>query len=253
MLLTFDVGNTLTDIGLFKDDELLSTFKIKSAVDKSLDEYQEIFNLYLARINLPLESVNGIIMSSVVPLLSRIWENIIETTFHKKPLVVGPGLHSGLHLKVDNPSEVGSDLVADAVGATTKYGKNLFIADLGTANKYLYLDKEGAFAGLAIAPGLGIGLEALVKKTASLPQIAFVAPKKVMGKNTVDCMNSGLVYGNVYQIQGFAKAFIKEAQSDLRLILTGGNAIYLKDLLPEFTYDESLLLDGLRFIYERNQ
>jgi type III pantothenate kinase len=147
---------------------------------------------------------------------------------------------------------VGSDLVADAVGGTKLYGSSLFIADLGTANKFLFVDKEMAFAGLAIAPGLAISMDALVNRTSALPEVSWAIPEKVMGKNTKDCMNSGITYGTAFQLEGFAKAFEKECGYPLKKILTGGNAMYVKDLLPDFHYDEFLILKGLCEIARRH-
>lgn len=251
MLLALDIGNTLTDLGLYEGNQLVSTFKIKTVSNKSLDEYKISFSSFLASKGNPI--VNQAIISSVVPSLTLIFSALCEELIGHKPLILGKGIHSGLPLKVDNPLEVGSDLIADAVGGNKKYGNSLFIADLGTASKYLYIDSKGAFAGLAIAPGLAISLDALVNGTAALPEIPLLVPKKVMGKNTVDCMRSGLLNGEAYRAMGFYNSFSKEAGTPLTPILTGGNAEFIKELLPEFHYDEWLLLDGLFEIEKRNQ
>jgi type III pantothenate kinase len=251
MLLAIDVGNTLTDFGVFDEHKLIRTFLTESVSTKSADEYETILALFIQSkaIN-PLE-IKAVIISSVVPSLTRVFSLLSEKIFHCPPVILGPRLKSGLLLKVDHPAEVGSDLVADAVGGLTGYGKGLFIADLGTANKFLFVDKEGAFAGLSIAPGLAISMDALVNRTAALPEVSWAIPSKVMGKNTKDCMNSGITYGTAYQALGFAEAFEKECGYPLKRILTGGNGVYVKDLLPSFSYDPSLLLKGLDVIFSR--
>lgn len=251
MLLAIDVGNTLTDLGLFEGEKLLGSFKLKTNINKTIDEYRISFSSFLKDRGNP--AISSVIISSVVPSLTDMFVSLSLSLLKIRPLIVGPGLKSGLKLKVDNPLEVGSDLVCDAVGGINKYGSSLFIADLGTGSKYLFIDKDGAFAGLSIAPGLTISLEALVEKTAALPEVSFVPPKKAMGKNTIDCMKSGLLYGEAYRAMGFFAAFQKEAGYPLKAILTGGNGEYLKELLPTFEYDEWLLLEGLRDIAKRNK
>jgi type III pantothenate kinase len=250
MLLAIDVGNTLTKFGIFKDGMLVSTFQAETDAKKSYDEYVSKVSLYFESHRFSFSDIGEVIISSVVPSLTRILVRLSEELFKKKALTVGPRLRTGLVLKVDNPAEVGSDLVADAVGGLKRHGKALFIADLGTANKFLFLDKEGAFAGLAIAPGLAISMDALVGKTAALPEVSMNIPAHVMGKNTVDCMNSGITYGTAYLIKGFAEAFEREAGYPLRKILTGGNSVFVKTLLPDFDYDGDLLLYGLEEIFE---
>jgi type III pantothenate kinase len=253
MLLAVDIGNTLTDWALFEKDELRYSFKTESNVKKSYDEYRALLLAFFKSQNLETAVVDGVIISSVVPTLGRIWVDLAKNLFHQEAVTVGPHLKTGLALKVDNPSEVGSDLVADAVGALALFQKPFFIADLGTANKFLFVDASGAFSGLAIAPGLSISMEALVDKTAALPEVSMVAPKKTMGKNTHDCMNSGITYGTAFQVEGFAQSFEKEAGYPLTKILTGGNALYVKDLLPGYRYEENLLLKGLNVIYARKK
>jgi type III pantothenate kinase len=253
MLLAIDVGNTLTKFGFFETNQLVKTFQRETKPKETYDECKAQIDLLLAGERFSLKNVDGVIISSVVPSLKTLLTKIVFDSLGLKAVTVGPRLKTGLSLKVDNPNEVGSDLVADAVGGLIRHGKSLFIADLGTANKFLLADKDGAFAGLSIAPGLSISMEALVGGTAALPEVAMTIPPHVMGKNTVDCMNSGITYGTAYLIQGFAEAFEKEAGYPLKKIVTGGNATFVKDLLPDFEYDENLLLYGLQEIYLRSQ
>lgn len=251
MLLALDIGNTLTDLGVFDGDQLKKTFKIKSNVDRSYDEYRVLLIEFL-KTEAADFSFSRAIISSVVPSLTRIWGRLCKDILHLRPLILGAGLKTGIRLSVENPIEVGSDLVADSVGATYLFGHDLFIADLGTANKYIYIDQAGSFAGCAIAPGLALSLNALVKGTASLPEVSGLITKKVIGRNTNDSMNSGILNGTAYEIQGFHRSFEKEVGHPLKPILTGGNAYFVKDLLPEFHYEEWLLLLGLKEIDKKN-
>ncbi len=252
MLLVLDIGNTMTDLGVFDGDTLLKTFKTKSNTERSLDEYRVLFSSFLKR-EAAHFSFSRAIISSVVPSLTRIWDRVCRDILGIRPLILGPGLKTGIKLAVENPIEVGSDLVADAVGATSIFGNNLFIADLGTANKYIYVDEHGYFGGCAIAPGLLISMNALVRGTATLPQVSGVITKKVIGRNTSDSMNSGILNGTVYEIKGFYESFQKEVGRPLFPVLTGGNSFYVKELLPEFHFEEWLLLLGLKEIDKRNR
>ncbi len=253
MLLTIDVGNTLIDFGFFDENELKAVYKATTKPIRSEDEYRSVLLLALKTVGIDPKEIEDTIISCVVASLTRPFVHIVTSFFGKRPLVLGPRLSSGVELKVDNPSEVGSDLVADSVGAKAKYGSDVFIADLGTASKYIYIDENGSFAGLAIAPGFRISIEALVSGAAALPEVTLLPPKKVIGKNTIDCMNSGIIYGTSYEIMGFLNAFERETGRKLKKILTGGNASYVSSLLPDFTYDPNLLLYGLESIYRRNK
>lgn len=254
MLLTIDIGNTLIDFGFFSKTKLESVYKAATKPIRSEDEYRSVLLSALETVRIKKEDVDDIIISCVVPSLIRTFYDLSLSFFGKRPLLLGPGLSSGVKLNVDNPLEVGSDLVADSAGAKVRYGTGIFIADLGTASKYIYLDKEGNFSGLVIAPGFRLSIEALVKGAAALPEVSLLAPKKVIGKNTLDCMNSGITYGTAFEVLGFASAFEKEVGYSLKKVLTGGNAKYVASLLEkDFVYDENLLLYGLEAIYRRKK
>ncbi|MCI2111489.1 MAG: type III pantothenate kinase [Bacilli bacterium] len=253
MLLAVDVGNTLTKFGLFSEGRLVGTFQRETNVRETHDEYKARIDLFLQTHDF-LSRIGAVIVSSVVPSLKTLLCLLAKEYLGLTALSVGPGLKTGVPLRFDNPLEVGSDLVCDAVGGTIRYGKRLFIADLGTANKFLLLDGDGAFSGLVIAPGLSISMDALVNRTSALPEVSMIAPRKVIGKNTVDCMNSGLAYGTAFQIEAFASAFEKEAGYPLKRILTGGNAAYVREILTDaFLMDDNLSLYGLEGIYQRNR
>ena len=252
MLLTIDIGNTLIDFGVWDEDKLLFVFKSRTKPIRSEDEYRSVLEVFLMTKHIEKTKIERAIISSVVPPLSGIFQKIVFDLFLVKAKTLGPRLKNGLRIKTDNPSEVGADLVADAVGATSLFGSNLFVCDLGTANKFIYIDETSSFGGVAIAPGLAIGANSLSKDTAALPEVNLQIPKNIIGKNTHDSMNSGILYSNIFAIRGFLEAFQKESGHSLKPILTGGNAIYVKDCLKDFTYEENLLLWGLKEIDKRN-
>lgn len=253
MLLTIDIGNTLIDFGIWDNEELTCVYKCRTKPIRSLDEYRSVVELFMMTKHLKEDDVDRALISSVVPHLSPIFRSIVSSLFGVKAKILGPRLKTGMAIKTDNPQEVGADLVADAIGAISLYEKNIFIADLGTANKFIYIDESSSFGGCAIAPGLGMGAMTLSKDTAALPEVNLLAPDHVIGKNTHDSMNAGIIFTNVYAIKGFAESFQKESNKPLKLVLTGGNAIYVKKYLPEFAYEENLLLLGLKEIDKRNK
>ncbi len=253
MLLTIDIGNTLIDFGIWDGEELTCVYKCRTKPIRSLDEYRSVVELFIMTRHLEKEKIDRAIISSVVSPLSPIFRSIVSSLFGVKAKILGPRLKTGLAIKTDNPQEVGADLVADSIGAVSLYGGNLFIADLGTANKFIYIDENESFGGCAIAPGLGMGATNLSKEASALPEVNLLAPDHVIGKNTHDSMNAGIIFTNIYSIEGFASSFEKEAGRPLKRILTGGNAVYVKKYLPEFAYEDNLLLLGLKEIDKRNK
>lgn len=250
MLLTIDIGNTLTCLGVYQGSALLATLKIESDLYRPQAAFQHRFVKWLEERHFNSESLTGCIISSVVPPLGAVWGKIVFETLDIYPKFVSPEYRGNLKLDIDNPKEVGSDIIADAVGALAKYGPMTVVADLGTASKLILIDNEGAFAGLSIAPGVQMSGKALKEKTAALPEIPLKTPSKAVGKNTEECLLSGIVYGSCFLIRGLAEQFEKEVGYPLTRVLTGGNAAYCAPLLPSFTHDEYLILDGLRVIYE---
>lgn len=253
MLLAIDIGNTLIDFGFFDGEELRAVYKVATKPLRSEDEYRSSLLLAFETLGIRKECIEDSIVSCVVPPLSATFSSLCLSLFGKRPFLLGPGLSSGVRLEVDNPSEVGGDLVADAAGAKERFGGDLFIADLGTASKYILISKDASFGGLSIAPGLRLSIDALTEGASALPEITLLPPKKAIGKNTADCMNAGILFGTVYEVRGFAEAFERESGRSLKKILTGGNAKYVSSLLPEFAYEPHLLLWGLEQIYRRNR
>lgn len=252
MRLGIDIGNTLINFAIMDDEGIIRTHKLATHPFMTEDGYRSALTAFLNESDLEPSFIASAIVSCVVAPLLAPFKRLCATLFPSRALFLGPRLHSGIALKVDNPGEVGSDLVAVALGAHLRYEGDLFVADLGTASKYILLEEGGIFAGLAIAPGLRVKAEALAAKASALPEISMIAPASPIGKNTVDCMNSGAIYGSVYELEGFAKAFEERAKKPLKRILTGGNAPYLAPFLSDFVYDEHLLFHGLNAIAKRN-
>lgn len=244
MDLAIDVGNTLTKFGLGEGGEILSSYEFQTEPSRRRDEIRSRILGFLDG-----KKPGKAILSSVVPSLLGEYKEALQG-ISRRLIVLGPGLKTGLVLHVENPREVGSDLVAGAYAAKSLFGKSLFIADFGTATKYIYLDQEARFAGLSIAPGLEISAKALSKDASALPEVPLEIPPSPVGRNTVHCMQSGILYGRAYECLGFLESFSKEAGVALRPILTGGNARHLLPLLPEFELEENLVLKGLLLIGE---
>jgi type III pantothenate kinase len=254
MIIAVDLGNTAIKLGLYHQHQLIQRFVTHTNKVKSISEYIISFQSFIGGVPSFSEKIEGIILCSVVPTLTTVVKQALEAVFKTKVFLVGKGIKTGLQISIDNPSELGTDLVADAVGGIVKYGKPLIIVDMGTATKVIAVDKNGTFSGVVIAPGLMISMEALVGRTSQLMEVSLEVPSKVIGKNTADSINSGILYGNAELVLGVTKRIENELLiTGCKKILTGGYAHYLEPLLKEyFVFDESLALDGLIDIYFRN-
>lgn len=252
MLLAIDIGNTQTDFGLFDSFELLATYRVASRHELTLEEAQASFTLFFQSKGWAFSLVDRVVISSVVPTLTGIYQALSEALFCLKPKVLGPGLKSGLKIVTDNPKEVGADMIAASVGAKERYGPRCLIADFGTATKIFLLDSQGAFAGCTIGAGLGLQAMSLSSKAALLPEVSLQIPPHFLGKNTSDSMNSALTYGNAFAVKALCDAIEKEAGYPCKRILSGGYATYIKDLFPEFIYEPNLVLFGLAYIESKN-
>jgi type III pantothenate kinase len=245
MILLFDVGNTNITIGMANDIAVCETYRLNTEVSKAADEYY--MNL---KALIDFGEVDAVAISSVVP---RITEKLTAISINRLgivPLVVGPGVKTGVNVKTDNPREVGADLIADA--AATEPGKATLVVDLGTAIKYIYVDNK-TIKGVVITPGVDISIKALVGNTALLPDIDIDVPKKVLGTHTVACMQSGVTYGVAAQIEGLVKRIRREVSKDFEVVLTGGLATTIAPLYEgEMTLDPDLTLKGLLDIWKRN-
>lgn len=255
MLLAIDIGNTNINLGCFADGALLFTSRVYSELHRTADEYAamllDMFHLHAVRGS----AFEGAILSSVVPELTDLLSQAVKTVLGKEPLIVGAEVHDGFETDVIPVSQVGADLITGAVAAKAKYPLPCLVADLGTATKILALDKKGKFLGCTIAPGVKISLDALAKGTALLPSISFTMPEKAIGTNTIECMQSGLVFGTAAMLDGMVDRILAELGVEkASLIATGGLSHGIVPCCKQnFVYDRHLLLDGLRVIYESHQ
>lgn len=253
MILTLDLGNTNLFVGVYHNNKLIATYRTYSDKTKSSDGYKEILSNFLKSENINLNDFEGAILSSVIPSLSKAIVTAVEKLLHVKCLSVGSKIKSGLSIRIDNPNELGADLVSDSIGALNKYKAPILIIDLGTATKYLHLDKEGNFQGCVITSGIKLGVSALAKNAALLMEIDYEAPKKIIGKNSRDSLNSGAIYATVAQIKELSNMIEKEVGYKMTKIITGGNSFLVKDFLTkDYIFEEYLILDGLLAIYKRN-
>ena len=254
MNLCIDVGNTTIGLGVFQEETLRKKLTITVDIKKTSDEYVSVINRMLKENEITAKSIDSIIFSSVVPSVNEPLITALKEVFDKEPLRIAPGVKTGLSIHVDNPSEIGNDLIAVLVGAKEKYGYPCLIADLGTASKVLLIDKNGVFTSCVIMPGLALSAASLSNKAALLPEISFKNPKTIMARNTVDAMNAGVTYGHADMIAGAVKRYEKELGYKCKHVLTGGSAIYIKDIIAEeFIYDQALCLEGLNSILRRNE
>lgn len=255
MLLAIDAGNTNIVLGCMEGDTLRFTARVRTDRAKTEDEYALIFRNLFDLHQLNRRSVEGAILSCVVSELTDVLCKAVETVIKKKPLVVGAGLKTGLNIKIDNPAQLGADLVADAVAATAKYPKPLLIFDMGTANTMSVVDGKGRFLGGAIMAGPRLSVDMLAARTSQLPRIELDTPPKLICSNTVHCMQSGAIYGHAAMIDGLIDRVEEELGEPLAsVVATGGLfgriAPYCKHRI---IWDDHLMLDGLRIIYEKNK
>ncbi|MBQ9266048.1 MAG: type III pantothenate kinase [Bacilli bacterium] len=246
MILCLDCGNTRIKIGLFEGNELKKSLSIKTDRTRSSDEYAISFS------SLIKQEVTGAIISSVVPLLTDTIFYALKTAFNVNALVVSKKLKTKLPIKTDNPVEVGSELIAGAIGARLSTPLPFIVADLGTATKLYVIDKNGAFIGAIITAGMEVSLKALVQNTSQLLETPIEAPSRIIGKNTKDSIQSGIVYGQAYMVSEFARRIEKELGYELNRVLTGGFADRIKDEIVCYNYDPYLVLRGLNYIYQIN-
>lgn len=253
MILAIDIGNSHIVLGCIENDKIL--FEARMATDRirTSDQYCADLKSLLELYKVDLSTVAGTIISSVVPpVLNAITESV-RKLIDKRCFIVGPGLKTGLNIRIDNPAEVGSDLIVAAVAGMKEYGTPLIIIDMGTATTFSVVDRDKAYLGGAICPGVMISLDALTSRTAQLPGIGLNIPKRVVGKNTVDCMQSGLIYGTAAMLDGMIDRTEAELGYSATVLATGGLSGFILPLCKrEIIYDGDLLLKGLNIIYKLN-
>lgn len=254
MNVCIDVGNTTINVGIFQKGEIIERLSFTTDVVKTRDEYATIIQSQIIAKKIDISHIDKIIFSSVVPTLNIPLKGALVSVFHHQEIMlIEPGIKTGLMFKVDNPLEVGNDLIADLVGAKALYGYPTVIVDMGTATKILLLDETGSFSSALFMPGISISAESLTNKAALLPSVSLDTPKNILAKNTIEAMNAGIVYGHAEMISGLVKRMEKKLGYPVKRILTGGGSIYVKEILKDdFIYNLNLNLLGLNLIIEKN-
>ena len=259
MLIAVDIGNSITEIGFFDGDRLLFTERMTTAFKQTDFEaarvISDIIELYAKTGNDTLigDNIDGAVIASVVPDLTDVFRRAIKRLFGVRALAVGPGLKTGLHIRIDDPAQLGYDLAALAVGAAARYTSPLAIIDFGTATTIGLLDKNGSFIGGTLAPGVKISSEALTECAGALPNIGLGSPRHVIGKNTVDCLKSGIINGTAAMIDGLLDRFEEEMKTEFSAVATGSIApMIIPHCKRSITVDEHLLMYGLYKIYSKN-
>lgn len=255
MLLAIDIGNTNIVSGIYDGEQLLTSFRLGTDRDQTQDEYGLFYHMAFNMNGIEKDQIDGIIISSVVPPLTRTIQKTCERYIGKIPMIVDYRTDIGLENAYDIPSEVGADRLANAVAGYHKYGAPLILVDIGTAVTFDVISKGGVYEGGAIAPGIGISAEALFTRASKLPKVELVKPSRVIGKNTVESMQSGLVTGYIGMIDKLLREIIKEMDTeDVKVIATGGfSALIAQESDYIDAIDSNMTLEGLRLIYERNQ
>jgi len=254
MLLAIDIGNTNIVIGCIKHDEILFKARIATDRTRTSDQYGVEIKNMLEAFGVEREDISDCIISSVVPPVFNSVRTGVVKVIGRQPMVVGPGLKTGLNIHVDVPSQVGSDRIVIAVAALAEYEAPLILMDLGTATTIEVVEPGNTYIGGVIFPGVKISLDALTSRAAQLPGISLDKPKHVIGKNTVDCMRSGMMYGTAAMIDGVIDRITEELGHGATVVATGGLAQFITPLCKhEIILEKDLLLKGLNIIYKKNR
>ena len=248
MLLAVDVGNTQTVLGLYENGQLSENWRTATDRTRTGDELGVLLGGLLDP-----DAVDGICLSTTVPTLAREWQRLAERWAHATLLVVGPGVKTGIPIRYDDPREVGPDRIVNAVAARARYGAPAIVVDFGTSTNFDVVSRRGEFLGGVLAPGIEVSLDALAARAAQLRKVELIKPPRIIGKNTVEALQSGVVYGFAGQVDGVVRGIISELGPVSAVVATGGLAPIVIDECATVTHHEPwLTLIGLRLIYERN-
>lgn len=255
MLFCIDIGNTNVVLGVTDKERILQHWRIRTEKEVTSDELGILVGNLFQSVGLRLNDINATIVSCVVPPLLNTIEEFSRRYFNIKPMIVGPGLKTGMPIHYDNPKEVGADRIVNAVGAYEKYRTALVVVDFGTATTFDYIGPEGAYIGGAIAPGVLISCEALFQKASKLPRVEiFLRPKSVIARDTISSMNVGIIYGYAGLVDGIVNRIRKESGEELTVVATGGLAPLICDVSTTIDHvEEFLTLQGLMVIFKKNQ
>lgn len=252
MLLAVDIGNTVITIGVHDGEGWRVRLRVRTVSDKSSDEYGILIHSLLARHGLE-EGIGRVVIASAVPPLTQTFQELSENWFGASPIVVGPGVRTGIAIRTDHPSEVGPDLVATAVAGYARFESNCIAVDFGTATALVAVERPGALVGVTIAPGLLTGAEALSTRAAQLPKVPLALPPRPLGKNTIQAMQAGIVLGHAAMVDGLCQRIREELGGEARAVATGEWAPLIAPLAKEIeASDPWLTLEGLRLISLRN-
>jgi type III pantothenate kinase len=254
MLLAIDVGNSEITLGVFEGEKLAQHWRAATVADRTADEHALLFGGFLAQEGRSFDGhVTGVAVSSVVPRLTQALREMVRRYCHFEPLVVEPGIRTGLQILTDNPREVGADRVVNTAAAFAAYGGPAVVVDFGTATTFDAVSERGEYLGGAIAPGIQISTNALAEHTAQLQKVELAAPRSVVGKNTVECLQAGIVYGFAGQVDGIVRRMVAELGGRATVVATGGLAGAVLDACDTVErHDPWLTLRGLRIVYDRN-
>ncbi len=253
MILTVDIGNTTTVAGIFDGEDLRAHWRLYTVREKTSDEYGFTLKGLLINSSIEPDSIKGAIISCVVPSLRDVFVSALREFLGVRPVVVEPGIKTGISISVDDPREVGADRIVNAVAGYHLYGGNIIIVDFGTAITFDYITDKGEYKGGVIAPGIGVSADALFKRASRLPRVDVSKPRTVVGKNTVECIRAGIFYGFVGLVEGIIERMKRELGTSPRVIATGGYAASIAEQIEAIEkVDEFLVLRGLRILYEVN-
>lgn len=255
MILVIDVGNTHIVLGVYEKKELLASWRLNTDKERTADELGMFMLNLFEHAGLKVGEVEAVIIASVVPPIMYTLEHSIKKYYKLEPMIIGPGTKTGINIRYQNPKEVGTDRIVNAVAGFEIYGGPLIIVDMGTATTFCAVSAKGEYLGGVICPGIKISLEALFQKAAKLPRIDLIKPEGVIGKNTVSSMQSGIFYGYIGQVDYIVKRMKQEMQEDnVKVIATGGLARFISEESRTIDHiNSTLTLEGLRIVYERNR